>query len=240
MIAFERAILIAICCLITGTNSSLAQNQPPSNQNSYGSDRAPLPAPQLRPYATALPQSAYTAPPADYGVQSTPSISTTDMASPLPTTPAALPPALPERQPLLSPAPAQIFADQQTPMFGDSPVFKPSLSWRSRAYRMANNPNVGISRTLQCTFDDAVMTLITALPSQGLCVENLNSKAGELLAAPAVDKQSRQRYIFTLCETAPGSVLIKTMPLQSNRQSDDLLKNLLNNLVVIQKRQGHL
>lgn len=84
------------------------------------------------------------------------------------------------------------------------------------------------------------MSLLTALPAQSLRAEVLNSKAGELLAAPA-DTRSHDRYVFTICETEPGSVMLKGIPLNKGKQGDDLVQTILRGLVPdVAQRRGSL
>jgi hypothetical protein len=162
-----------------------------------------------------------------------------------PATPSALPPDLPARLPVESAIPfnsALTGGSVGTSWKADNAGIKPSLAWRAKAYGMQSGNEASTSRELNGQFDDAVMALLSALSKQNLRVETLNSKAGEVLAAPTGTAQSlsRQRYIFTLCETSPGVVVLKAAPLINNKEGRDLLQQLLRSLSTDMPSRGSL
>lgn len=192
-----------------------------------------------------LAQNNFAPPPVapDHADDDSQQVSPDDQSMLLPTTPAVLPPTLPDRPAIeralpFSPPAATDANSLMLSQFEKRPVKVP-LTWRAKALKLNAGEAGAANCTVNCAFDDAIMALVGALPSQGLRVEVLNSKAGELLAAPT-DEQARQRFVFTLSETEPGTVLIKGSPMWSNKKGNDTIQSVLKAIAPDTKRRSAL
>lgn len=178
----------------------------------------------------------------------------------------ALPPLAPERQQTQSqnaeiqapddepdkiqPVPASVVLPPHVPprtiptstslplVSANANAVKPSLAWRAKAQQLRQS-TTAINRRLSGTYDSMLMALITRLPQFGYHVETLNSKAGEVLAAPA-DPSSRQRIILVISEMPAGSVTIKAMPLIQGKQTNEVIQQLLLSVSMDNEHRGTL
>lgn len=166
-----------------------------------------------------------------------------------PTAPDVMPPDLPPRPPvqaLLGPpqsvisagAPAHVLSADER-MASMPPPVKPPLAWRAKALRIETAADRSTARVFDCNPDDAMMALLSALPANGLRVDVLDSKGGELLAAPSNPK-ARQRYIFVVSELEPGRVAVKGSPQWASKGADDLSASVLRSIAPSEQRRGSL